>query len=83
MRRRHAWLVDATVEAPDVLTNEVLAVRLTGQGRALGVVLNVGDAPADVPLQMPGAAVVAGQATVHEGAVQVPPHSFALLGRGG
>jgi hypothetical protein len=32
---------------------------------------------------MPGAVVVAGGATLHEGSVQVPPHSFALLGRGG
>jgi cyclomaltodextrinase len=79
VRRRHPWLVDATIEEPDVLSNEVLAVRLTGEGRTLAVVLNVGDAPADVALAMAVGEVVAGQATVRGGSVRVPPHGFALL----
>jgi glycosidase len=83
VRRRHAWLVDATIEEPDVLSNEVLAVRLTAGENALAVVLNVGDAPADVVLPMTDGEVVAGQATVHGGTAQVPPHSFALLTAGG
>jgi glycosidase len=79
VRRRHPWLVDATIEEPDVLSNEVLAVRLTGEGRTLAVVLNVSDAPADVALPMAVGEVVAGQATVRGGSVRVPPHGFALL----
>ena len=42
------------IEEPDVLSNEVLAVRLTSGENALAVVLNVGDAPADVRLPMAG-----------------------------
>ena len=83
VRRRHPWLADAVVEEPDVLTNEVLAVRLTSGAHALAVVLNVGDALADVRLPMAEAAVVAGEAAVHDGAVQVPPHQFALVAAGG
>jgi cyclomaltodextrinase / maltogenic alpha-amylase / neopullulanase len=83
VRRRHAWLVDATIGTPDVLTNEVLAFRITAGEDALGVVLNVGDSPADVALPMPGAAVVAGEATLDGGTVRLPPHAFALLGDGG
>jgi cyclomaltodextrinase len=82
VRRRHPWLVDAVVEEPDVLTNELLAVRLTSGEDTLAVVLNVGDTPADVRLPMPGA-VVAGTATVRDGAVQLPPHAFALVTAGG
>jgi glycosidase len=83
VRRRHAWVADAVVEEPDLLTNEVLAVRLTSGGHTLAVVLNVGDAPAEVRLPMTGAAVVAGNATVEGATVRVPPHEFALLGDGG
>jgi cyclomaltodextrinase / maltogenic alpha-amylase / neopullulanase len=83
VRRRHPWLADAHVEAPDVLTNDVLAVRLTSGADALAVVLNVGDAAVDVRLPMAGAAVVAGKAALHDGAMQVPPHQFALVAAGG
>jgi cyclomaltodextrinase / maltogenic alpha-amylase / neopullulanase len=83
VRRRHPWLADAHVEAPDVLTNDVLAVRLTSGADALAVVLNVGDAAVDVRLPMAGAAVVAGKAALHDGAMQVPPHRFALVAAGG
>jgi cyclomaltodextrinase / maltogenic alpha-amylase / neopullulanase len=84
VRRRHPWLVDATVEKPDVLSNDVLAVRLTSGEGAVGVVLNVGDAPADVRLPLPAATVLAGTAELRgDGAVRVPPHAFALVGSGG
>jgi hypothetical protein len=56
---------------------------LTAGKKALAVLLDVGDALADVALAMPGAAVVAGRATVEERSVQVPPHEFALLCAGG
>jgi glycosidase len=82
VRRRHAWLADATIEEPDVLTNEVLAVRLTGEGRTLAVVLNVGDAPADVRLPSSAASVVAGRATVDGTSVRVAGHDFALVSDG-
>jgi glycosidase len=83
VRRRHPWLAGATVEEPDVLSNDVLAVRLTSGVDALAVVLNAGDASAEVRLPLSGATVVAGRATVRTSsdaaAVQVPPHDFALL----
>jgi cyclomaltodextrinase len=82
VRRRHPWLVDAVVEEPDVLSNELLAVRLTSGEQALAVVLNVGDSPAHARLPMPGA-VVAGEGAVRDGGVEVPPHAFALLAREG
>lgn len=86
VRRRNPWLVGARIEDPDVLSNEVLAVRLTGEGQTLAVVLNVGDAPADVVLPFSGA-VVAGTADLRPDgagtAVRVPPHGFALVGTGG
>jgi cyclomaltodextrinase len=86
VRRRHPWLVGARIEDPDVLSNEVLAVRLTGEGQTLAVVLNVGAAPADVVLPFSGA-VVAGAAGLRPDgagtAVRVPPHGFALVSTGG
>jgi cyclomaltodextrinase len=86
VRRRHPWVVDATVEEPDVLRNEMLAVRLTGEGGTLAVVLNVGDDAADARLPMSGAEVVAGDATLRpEGdatVVRVPAHGFALVATG-
>jgi glycosidase len=83
VRRRHAWLAGATIEAPAVLSNDVLALRLTAGEDVLAVVLNVGDAPADVVLPMRVGEVVAGRATVRDGSVEVPPHGFALVSAGG
>ena len=84
VRRRHPWLADATVEEPDVLTNEVLAVRLTSGAHALAVVLNVGDAPADVRLPMAGGRRRRRRRPpCTTAAVQVPPHEFALVAAGG
>jgi hypothetical protein len=37
LRRRHPWLADAAIEEPDLLTNEVLAVRLTSGPRTVAV----------------------------------------------
>ncbi|HEY0510168.1 MAG TPA: alpha-amylase family glycosyl hydrolase, partial [Blastococcus sp.] len=84
VRRRHPWVADAAIEEPDVLSNDVLAVRLTSGGNTLAVVLNVGDAPADVRLPLTGASVLAGQAELaghgDATAVRVPPHDYALVG---
>jgi cyclomaltodextrinase len=84
VRRRHPWLVDAAVQEPDLLTNDVLAFRLTSGDDALGVVLNAGDAPAEARLGLPGAGAVAGTGDVtgQDGGslVRVPPHAFVLLG---
>jgi cyclomaltodextrinase len=83
VRRRHPWLAAATVEEPDVLTNNVMAFRLTSGPDALAVVLAVGDTPAEVTLPLSGATVVAGRGTVHAGdggtTVRVAPYDFALL----
>ena len=87
VRRRHPWVADAAIEEPDVLSNDVLAVRLTSGGNTLAVVLNVGDAPAEVCLPLSEGSVLAGQAELaghgDSTAVLVPPHAFALIGRGG
>jgi cyclomaltodextrinase len=84
LRRRHPWLVDATVQEPDALSNEVLALRLTSGPQTLAVVLNVGDAPADAVLPFAGGTVAAGpgSASARDGrtAVRVPPHSFTVVG---
>ncbi|MGZ4569352.1 MAG: alpha-amylase family protein [Blastococcus sp.] len=86
VRRRHPWLVDATVEQPDELRNEVLAVRLTSEGRSLAVVLNVGDEPAEVSLPLSDGEIVAGAADLHAAGgrtvVRVVPHGFALVAGG-
>jgi cyclomaltodextrinase len=87
VRRRHPWLVDATVEAPDVLGNELLAVRLTAEGHALAVVLNVGEHPGEVSLPLAGGSVLAGDADAWPEAagtrIRVPGHAYALVGDGG
>jgi hypothetical protein len=79
--------VDATVEAPDVLTNEVLAVRLTSGPHTLAVVLDVGDAPAEVVLPFPGGTVAAGSGSVHPDGgrttLHIPAHSFTVVGTSG
>jgi cyclomaltodextrinase len=84
VRRRHAWLVDARIEEPDLLTNEQLAVRLSGGGQQLAVVLNLADGPVEVPVPIPGAAVLAGSGSAAaQGpgtAAVVPAHAFLILG---
>ena len=65
-----------------MLSNDVLAVRLTSGADVLAVVLNVGDAPAEVRLPLAGT-VLAGTAELPgDGTVRVPPHGFALVGDG-
>jgi cyclomaltodextrinase len=87
LRRRHPWLVDATVEEPDSLTNDVLAVRLTSGERTLALVLGIGDAPADVVLPFPGGIVAVGSGSVEardgRTVVHVPAHSVTVVGRDG
>jgi glycosidase len=78
VRRRNPWLAAATVEEPDALTNDVLAFRLTSGDQALGVVLNAGDAPAEVRFPFPGE-VEDGDGTVTDGAVRVAPHAYLLI----
>jgi cyclomaltodextrinase / maltogenic alpha-amylase / neopullulanase len=85
LRRRHPWLVDATLAEPDVLRNELLAVRLGGDGEQLALVLNLADAPAEVTLPLPGAHVLAGSGGVRPrggGVVAtVAGHDFLVVGR--
>jgi hypothetical protein len=77
--------VDATVEEPDLVTNDVLAVRLTSGPHALAVLIDVGDAPADVVLPFPAGTVAAGSASARPHAdgtaVRVAPHSVTIVGR--
>jgi cyclomaltodextrinase len=84
LRRRHPWLVDATIGEPDVLRNELLAVRLSGEGQQLALVLNAGDARADVELPLPGARVLAGSGSTRPrggGVVATAePHGFLVVG---
>ena len=86
VRRRHPWLAGATIEEPDRLTNDVLAVRLSSGENTVAVVLNVGDAQADVRLPSAATSVLAGQAELWPDggstAVRLPPHAFALIGHG-
>jgi len=87
LRRRHPWLVDATIEEPDVLTNEVLAVRLTSGPRTLALILDVADTPADVVLPFPEGTIAAGPGSIQPDAgrtvVRVPPHSVTVVARDG
>src|SRR3954451_10311073 len=78
VRRRNAWLADATVEEPDALTNDVLAFRLTSGDDTLGVVLNVGDVPADVRLPFRGQ-MEDGDGTVTGTDARVAPHAYLLV----
>jgi cyclomaltodextrinase len=86
IRRRHPWLVDAAPEEPDLLTNDVLAFRLTADGESLGVVLNAGDDAAETTLPIRDAEVLAGEGDTraHGGSTRarVSPHSFLVVGRG-
>lgn len=68
----------------DVVRNELLAFRVVAPGHAAAVVLNLGDAAAEVSLPLEAAEVRAGDATVHpadDGTVRVSvgPHGFVFL----
>jgi cyclomaltodextrinase len=78
VRRRNPWLAGATIDEPETLTNDVLAFRLTAGNDCLGVVLNVGDAPAEVRLPLAGE-VEDGDGSVTDGRVRVAPHAYLLV----
>jgi glycosidase len=78
VRRRNPWLAGATIDEPETLTNDVLAFRLTAGNDCLVVVLNVGDAPAEVRLAMAGE-VEDGDGSVTDGLVRVAPHAYLLV----
>jgi cyclomaltodextrinase len=84
VRRRHPWLVDATLAEPDVLRNELLAVRLCGEGQQLALVLNLQDDAAVVELPLPGARVLAGAGRVRpsgdRAVATAAPHAFLVVG---
>ncbi len=44
LRRRHPWLVDATITIAD-LSNETMRLQLSGEGHSLTLALNVSDTP--------------------------------------
>ena len=86
VRRRHPWLVDAAIEEPDVLTNEVLAVRLTAgedsAGRRPQRRRRPGRRRAAVRRGCRGGRDRRAAARGRREAVRVPPHGFALVGAG-
>jgi glycosidase len=98
LRRRHPWLVRATVHEPVHLANEQLAYRLTGrttgppaERQGLTVALNLADRPARYELPAPGrtpSRPVAGAAEVGRSAggdveiVDLPAHGWVVLGAG-
>jgi cyclomaltodextrinase len=77
VRRRNPWLADATIAEPDVLTNDVLAFRLTSGDDTLAVVLNVGDTAAEVRLPFEGQ-LEDGDGTVTGVTARVAPHAYLL-----
>jgi cyclomaltodextrinase len=84
VRRRNAWVNEATLLDPDMLTNDVLAIRLATGDQVLALVLNVADTQTQVHLPMAAAEVAAGTGSVeHVGGgsthVSVAPHSFVIL----
>ncbi|WP_127131575.1 alpha-amylase family glycosyl hydrolase [Georgenia sp. SYP-B2076] len=83
LRRRHLWLHRAQTRQLE-LSNEVLAYEVAGglpdggAGR-LVVILNLGDAPAEVPAERATAVVAGGAEMRGDGRAQVPPHGWAVL----
>jgi cyclomaltodextrinase / maltogenic alpha-amylase / neopullulanase len=84
LRRRNAWINDATVAEPDVLRNEVIAYRVTDASHTLAVVLNAGDSTADLRLPLADGHITAGDGTaVDDGDggldVTVAPHNYLIV----
>jgi hypothetical protein len=84
VRRRNAWINDATMAEPDVLRNELLAYRVTDASHTLAVVLNAGDTMAGLRLPLTDGHVAAGDGTaVGDGDggldVTVAPHSYLIV----
>jgi cyclomaltodextrinase len=84
VRRRNAWINDATVAEPDVLRNEVIAYRVTDASHTLAVVLNTGDETAELRLPAADGQVAAGDGTAAAGGdggldVTVAPHSYLIV----
>ena len=86
LRRRHPWLHRARAETVH-LTNTQLALLLHDQqrqhgeqGQRLVTVLNLDDAPAEIPVSVPVTAVLAGEAELPAGEVaRLPGHGWAVL----
>ena len=84
VRRRNAWINDATVNEPDVLRNEVIAYRVTDPSHTLAAVLNAGDTTADLRLPLADGQIAAGDGTAVPGGdggldVTVAPHSYLIV----
>ena len=79
LRRRHPWLHRARSETL-TCTNTELVLRMHGaDGESLILALSLRDEDAALPV--PGATtVLAGEASLHEGTVHLPPHGWAALG---
>jgi len=84
VRRRNAWINDATVAEPDVVRNEVIAYRVTDASHTLAVVLNTGDETAELRLPTADGRVAAGDGTAAAGGdggldVTVAAHSYLIV----
>jgi cyclomaltodextrinase len=80
VRRRNAWLADARLGEPLLLTNETLAVEARAGDRRLVTALNLSGDDARVPLGGAGLGVLAGGAHVEGDVATLPPHGWAVLG---
>jgi cyclomaltodextrinase / maltogenic alpha-amylase / neopullulanase len=79
-RRRHPWLVRART-VTEHLVNEAMALRVSGDGGEILLLLNVGDTPHRFPVD-PGSLVVAETAKAEAEAsdpLLVSPHSWTIL----
>ena len=74
--------MDATIHEPDVLTNDLLCVRLSAGEHVLALALNLGDAPATLAKPSPETRLIFGHdATTPDtdDQIEVPAHSIAVL----
>jgi glycosidase len=79
LRRRHPWLWRARTDVVEV-TNATLVLRTAVDAEAVIVALNVGDSPASLPAA-DARTVVAGEATLADARVELPPRGWAVLER--
>ncbi|MEV4673706.1 alpha-amylase family glycosyl hydrolase [Actinomadura sp. NPDC049382] len=77
LRRRHPWLVRAETTVA-TLTNTVLSYTVGRGAERLGVVLNLGDEPAEVELPTADWTCVAGEASFTADGATVPPTGWAI-----
>jgi len=80
VRRRNAWLTRARTKV-DHLTNQTLALRSTGEGNELLLLLNVSDDPCRFPVDASALTTAAHpeNVTSPEDPLLIPAHSWSIL----